>query len=220
MMFAAGFGTRMRPLTLDRPKPLVSVAGQTLIDRTLDLARGVPFAPIVVNLHYKAEMLEAHLTGSGVTTLREAPDILETGGGLKHALPHLGDGPVMTTNTDAVWQGPNPFQWTLNAWNPAKMDALLLCVPLDQTVGRSKGGDFTIGSDGQLERGGDDVYGGIQVLKTDLLDSISEPVFSLNRVWNLMSEQNRLFGVTYPGRWCDIGTPAGIPLAEELLRDE
>ena len=102
MIFAAGFGTRMKHLTQDRPKPLVSVDGRPLIDHALDLAKDAECGPVAVNLHYLADQLELHLTGSGVTTTTEAPEILDTGGGLRNALPVLGDGPVMTLNPDAI----------------------------------------------------------------------------------------------------------------------
>lgn len=216
-MFAAGFGTRMRPLTLDRPKPLVKVAGQTLLDHTLHLAREVNPQKIVVNTHYKAQMIEEHLDNQDVVTLREHPDILETGGGLRHALPLLGDGPIVTTNTDAIWKGPNPFECLLQHWDPDRMEALLLCVPLSQTIGRAGGGDFTLRADGQLDRRGDEVFGGIQILKPHWLHKVDEQVFSLNKVWNLIRQNNQLFGARYPGRWCDIGTPDGIALAEDML---
>ncbi|HKL64600.1 MAG TPA: NTP transferase domain-containing protein, partial [Roseovarius sp.] len=109
MIFAAGFGTRMGALTQDRPKPLIKVAGRALIDHALDLVAGHAPSRIVVNLHYRADQLVAHLDGRGVRLSHETPDILDTGGGLRAALPLLGDGPVLTMNSDAVWQGPNPL---------------------------------------------------------------------------------------------------------------
>ena len=217
MMFAAGLGTRMRPLTLERPKPMIEVAGRSLIRRTLDLARAIEPAPIVVNLHHKAEMLRAHLSDTGVSTVTEWPEILDTGGGLKNALPLLGTGPVMTSNTDAIWIGPNPFERLLAAWDSERMDALLVCVPLGKCIGRSGGGDFDLDADARLTRGNGYVYGGVQMLKTDLVAAETEPAFSLNRVWNALGAKGRLFGLHYPGRWCDIGTPEGIGLAEAAL---
>ncbi|CUI40660.1 nucleotidyltransferase family protein [Cognatishimia activa] len=220
MLFAAGFGTRMGALTANQPKPLIKVAGKTLIDHTLDLAQPCGFETTVANLHYKPEMLEAHLSGTNVQTLREEPDILETGGGLRNALPLLGDRPVVTSNTDAIWQGPNPFEQALEAWDPEKMDALLVCTPLPQCVGHTGAGDFKIDDDGRLTRGtGDVVYGGIQVLKTTGLHDIEDDVFSLNVLWNQMLEEGRLYGVKYPGQWCDVGRPDGIELAETMLEN-
>lgn len=217
MMFAAGFGTRMRHLTAHQPKPMVKVAGRPLIDHALELASAVKAQPIVANLHYLPEPLEAHLHGTGVITVREQPDILETGGGLRNALPHLGPDPVVTLNTDAVWAGPNPIQLLLDAWDPAQMDALLICVPRNRVHGRDGAGDFRIDDDGRLHRGDDTVYGGVQILKTDLLHQVGEAAFSLNVIWNMMHARGTLFGLPYPGDWCDVGHPKGIDAAETML---
>jgi MurNAc alpha-1-phosphate uridylyltransferase len=217
MMFAAGFGTRMGALTEDRPKPLIEVAGRPLIDHALALVQEVQPRGVVVNLHYKAEMLEQHLSGTGVATIREQPDILDTGGGLRNALPLLGPEPVLTTNTDAIWVGPNPMELLLKAWDPSRMDALLICVPTGQAHGHKGAGDFTIGPDGQLSRKGNTVYGGVQIMRTDLLRDIAKTSFSLNLIWNKMAESHRLFGLEYPGQWCDVGHPEGIAEAEAML---
>lgn len=217
MLFAAGFGTRMQHLTAHRPKPLIKVAGRALIDHALDLAVDVQAAPIVANLHYLPELLEGHLAGTDVKTVREDPDILETGGGLRNALHDLGTAPVATMNTDAVWAGPNPLRLLMDAWTPDVMDALLICVPLSRAHGRTGTGDFVIDADGRLHRGRDTVYGGVQIMKTDLLKTVSDRAFSLNVVWNMMAEHGRLFGLSYPGHWCDVGHPAGIAEAEAML---
>ena len=218
MMFAAGFGTRMKELTATKPKPLIKVSGRPLIDHALALAQGAGCSPIVANLHYLPEQLEAHLAGTGVQTVHETPDILETGGGLRNALPLLGAAPLVTLNTDAVWAGPNPITALLSAWDPAQMDALLMCIPPEQVVGHKGAGDFLISDTGQLSRGPGHVYGGVQIIKTDLLHAIPEPAFSLNVVWEKMRGQGRLYGMSYPGHWCDVGHPQGIKLAEEMLR--
>ena len=158
-----------------------------------------------------------HLAGRDVQTIVEQPDILETGGGLRNALPLLGNGPVFTMNTDAIWAGPNPLSLLANAWNPAKMDALLMGVPVAQAVGHAGDGDFTMDADGQLKRGPGVVYGGVQIIKTDLLETISERAFSLNLLWDVMLNCGRMYGLAYPGRWCDVGHPGGITLAEDML---
>ncbi len=215
MLFAAGFGTRMGALTKDRPKPLIKVAGRTLLDHALDLTSGI--GTKVVNAHYYADQIRAHLAGRNIEVSVEAPDILDTGGGLRHALPLLGSGPVFTLNTDAVWSGPNPLQLLQTSWAPDRMDALLLCVPVVRAIGRLGAGDFSLQDDGKLSRKGELVYSGAQIVKTDLLHDISEPAFSLNLLWNRMAEAGRLHGLPYPGQWCDVGHPEGITLAEGLL---
>ncbi|WP_375260193.1 nucleotidyltransferase family protein [Citreimonas sp.] len=216
MLFAAGFGTRMGALTRDRPKPLIEVAGRALLDHALDLCTGIPRR--VVNAHYHADMVEAHLAGRAVAVSVEAPDILDTGGGLRQALPLLGEGPVFTLNTDAVWRGPNPMDRLAEAWDPATMDALLLCVPLARAHGRRGGGDFTL-SDGCLSRGGDMVYTGAQIVNPDLLADIDGDAFSIRALWDKAQAAGRMRGLAYAGQWCDVGHPDGIGIAEAMLRD-
>ncbi|MBW4973304.1 nucleotidyltransferase family protein [Roseovarius mucosus] len=217
MLFAAGFGTRMGALTATRPKPLIEVAGRPLIDHALDLATAHGAAPVVANLHYLPDQLAQHLAGRDIRLSLETPEILETGGGLRAALPLLGTGPVFTMNTDAVWRGPNPLDQLAGLWRPAEMDALLLCIPRAQTVGHSGTGDFQIDADGRATRGPGSVYSGLQIVKPDLLHTIPERVFSLNRLWDVMLSEGRLFAADYPGQWCDVGHPEGIALAESLL---
>ncbi|PKQ13429.1 MAG: nucleotidyltransferase [Alphaproteobacteria bacterium HGW-Alphaproteobacteria-1] len=217
MLFAAGFGTRMGALTASRPKPLVEVAGRALIDHALDLVDAYAPPRTVVNLHYLPEHIRAHLAGRDLLFSHETPDILETGGGLRAALPLLGPGPVMTLNTDAIWRGPNPLMHLASLWDPARMDALLLCIPPQNAIGHGGTGDFTLAEDGTLWRGPGLVYSGAQVIAPDLLHTIPESQFSLNRVWDRIAENGRLFGVAYPGQWCDVGRPEGIALAEEML---
>ncbi len=218
MIFAAGFGTRMKHLTTSQPKPMIPVAGMPLIDHALGIVDAVKPPRIVVNLHYLPDALEAHLAKRTVTTLREEPDILDTGGGLRNALPTLESNPVLTVNPDAIWAGPNPLRMLLEAWDPIHMDALLTCVPLAQVHGRNGEGDFRLDDDGRLHRGGTMVYGGTQIMKTDLLHDVPERAFSLNFPWNMMAEQGRLYGLSYPGHWCDVGHPEGIAIAENMLQ--
>lgn len=217
MLFAAGFGTRMGELTQNTPKPLLKVGEKTLLDRTLELTKAISPAHTVVNAHYHHQQVVDHLKDTPVQVVVEEPDILETGGGLRNALPLLGDGPVFTSNTDAVWRGPNPFQLLLEAWQPADMDALLLCLPKESAIGHKGKGDFVLSETGQISRGPGVVYSGIQILKTDDLNDISETSFSLNLLWDQMHKTGRLYGLTYPGKWCDVGSPKGITLAEEML---
>lgn len=217
MLFAAGFGTRMGHLTAHQPKPLIPVAGRALIDHALDLVQDAGVPRKVVNLHYKAEMLSSHLAHTDAVLSVELPDILETGGGLRQALPLLGTGPVFTMNTDAIWKGPNPLVLAQNTWDPDKMDALLVCVRLANAVGHTGQGDFVIENHGQLRRGSDFVYGGVQIIKTTGLADITESAFSLNLLWDRMLQDGRIFGLPYPGLWCDVGHPEGITLAERMI---
>ena len=217
MLFAAGFGTRMGALTATRPKPLIPVAGKPLLDHALDLVRAYGPDRIVANTHYLPDQIAAHLDGTGVVLSHESPDILETGGGLRHALPLLGDGPVFTMNTDAVWSGPNPLALLADQWAPDRMDALLLCVPRKNAVGHGGQGDFLIAEDGRATRGPGAVYAGLQIIKPAGLHAIPGPAFSLNLLWNEMLTHGRLHATLYPGRWCDVGTPKGIALAEDML---
>ncbi|WP_417523326.1 nucleotidyltransferase family protein [Marinovum sp.] len=217
LLFAAGLGTRMRPLTDDRPKPLVEVAGKTLIDHALELVTPLALPRVVANAHYRGDMLAAHLNGSGVALSQEAPVVLETGGGLKQALPLLGPGPVFTLNTDAVWRGPNPLLALRDTWNADRMDALLLCVPRAQVHGHKGKGDFLIGPDGRLSRGPGAVYSGLQIIKTEALAGIDKQVFSMWELWQPMLEAGRMHGLAYDGEWCDVGYPQAVEIAEEML---
>jgi len=217
LIFAAGFGTRMRPLTADRPKPLLALRGRTMMDRALDLVAeaGIPHA--AANAHYLADQIVDHLTPLGVPVSVERPEILDTGGGLRAALSLLRCDPIFTLNPDAVWLGPNPLTLLRRAWDADAMDGLLMCVPLAQTHGRAGGGDFRLLQDGRVARGGDLVYGGAALQKTAGMSDIPERAFSLNRLWDRMAAEGRLKLARYPGQWCDIGRPENIPLAEALL---
>ena len=216
MLFAAGMGTRMAPLTADRPKPLICVAGKPLLDHALDLTDVPQVGRRVVNVHYKADMVRAHLAGRDVAISAEDP-LLETGGGLRHALPLLGAGPVMTLNTDAVWHGPNPLAQLAAAWQP-QIEALLLLVPPAQVAGHVGKGDFAIAPDGRLTRAPAQIYTGAQIMRTDRLGDVPQDAFSLNLIWNEMAQRGGLYGISYNGRWCDVGRPDCIPLAEQMLQ--
>jgi len=218
MIFAAGLGTRMGALTRDRPKPLIDVGGKALIDHAIELAAGVGLQQIVVNTHYKPDMIRVHLEGRGVLFSDEADQILETGGGLSHALPLLGAGPVFTLNSDAIWQGPNPLAALKTRWDPTQMEGLLLLLPREAAIGHTGRGDFLVTQDGLLSRGPGLVYSGAQILRTEGLDEIPDKVFSLNKLWDRMIARNTLFGIVYTGQWCDVGRPESIPLAEAVLR--
>lgn len=221
MLFAAGMGTRMGALTANRPKPLIPVAGRFLIDHALALVDDAGIDRIVVNTHYLADQIESHIATRGLIVSREEPEVLETGGGLKRALPLLGDDPVMTLNTDAVWTGRNPLVELMEAWDEARMDGLLLLLPVEKAVGHFAKGDFLMDGNGRLERANGrlgPVYLGAQILKTAGLAEIEAEVFSLNLLWDRMISDGRLYGMIHDGGWCDVGRPEGIVSAETLLR--
>ena len=217
MIFAAGFGRRMGALTKDKPKPLVPVKGRALIDYAVDIARESGAQTILVNLHYKHQMLADHLRDAPVQTRLELPDILETGGGLKAALPQLGADPVVTINSDAIWQGENPIAALRARWQPERMEALLLCIERTRAHGHSGAGDFSLAKNGCLQRGGNLVYTGVQIIKTDGLMAIEQRAFSLNLLWAQMIERQGVYGAVYRGNWCDVGHPEGLACAQNML---
>jgi len=215
MIFAAGFGNRMRPLTADLPKPLVLVAGQSLLDRTLALAHVAGISKVIVNTHYLAHKIHNHLQDQPVKIIHE-PEILDTGGGLKNARPLFRGAKAFTSNGDAIWSGPNPFSTLALHWQD-KCDALLLCAPISQIHGRLAPGDFAVSNDGKITRGGDWVYLGVQIIRLGALNEITEKVFSLNVIWDLLMKRGTLYAAHYSGQWCDIGTPENIALGAAVL---
>ena len=216
MLFAAGLGTRMMPLTQTRPKPLVEVAGRPLIDHAIEIVREAGIRKVVANIHYRSEMLERHLEGTEVSTIFET-ELLDTGGGVLNALPLLGADVVVTLNTDAVWRGDNPISALLDAWRPDRMEAMMLLVRQDRASGHLGSGDFSMDGDGRLIRGPDFVFTGAQIMKTGRLNAFQERMFSLNLIWNGMVDERTLFGLEYGGAWCDVGQPECIELAEGIL---
>ncbi|MFZ5708851.1 MAG: phosphotransferase [Pseudomonadota bacterium] len=220
MLFAAGFGTRMGSLAQTTPKPLIRVAGRALLDHALDQTAGAGVERIVINLHYLADSIRRHVGADDRILFSDETDlILETGGGIRKALPLLGRGPVFTLNTDAVWTGPNPLATLRAHWRPDRMDALLLLVPRGRATGHAGAGDFLCDGDGRLSRGPGAVYTGAQIIRTEPFAAATDRVFSQNAVWDGIAARGRLFGVLHPGGWCDVGRPASIPLAERLLSE-
>ncbi len=216
LLFAAGLGTRMGELVKDRPKPLVNVAGRPLIDHALELTAIPSVGRKVVNLHHKGLMIRQHLDNQDILFSDETAMPLETGGGLKNALPILQTSPVLTMNTDAVWLGSNPITQVLNAWQE-HMEALLLIVPKVQVSGHLGKGDFELEDDGKLRRAPGAIYTGVQMIRTDCLSEITEHTFSMNVVWNEIETRGGLYGTLYDGKWCDVGQPSSIPIAEAML---
>lgn len=216
LFFAAGLGTRMGDLVKDRPKSLIKVADRPLIDHALDFSEIPQVGRRVVNIHYHGDKVRQHLRNRTVIFSDESNELLETGGGLKKAAPLLQSSPVITMNTDAVWSGPNPINQILSCWQD-HMEALLLLVPKDRALGHLGKGDFSISSDGRLERAPVAIYTGLQIIKTDCVTNIPDRKFSMNLAWDDISVRGGLFGCIYDGHWCDVGQPASIPLAESML---
>ncbi len=211
----------MGALTQNCPKPLLKVAGKTLLDHALDLCKPEIVGKKVVNLHFLGDQIAQHLQGHDSAVSWE-DTILETGGGLRAALPLLGAspvGPVVTLNTDAVWTGANPLAELSAAWDDS-MDALLLLSPIAQAIGHQGSGDFLTDAAGHLQRANGApglVYLGAQIIRTDRLAEVEQAKFSLNLLWDQMIADGRAFGVLHHGGWCDVGHPAAIGLAERML---
>lgn len=210
MIFAAGFGTRMGTLTRDVPKPMLPLGGRPMVDQTIDLLREAGVARIIANTHYLPDAIRPYLERRGVAVCHEEV-ILDTGGGLRAALPALDCDPVLTMNPDALWQGPNPVRALTEAWRD-EMQALLLLVPAPE----GETGDFSLES-GEIRRKGPYRYTGAQILRTGRLHEIDGPVFSLNRYWDLLLASGPVHGLLYEGHWRDIGTAEGLAEASRRL---
>ena len=209
----------MRPLTDDRPKPLIQVGGRALIDHALDIARAAGCAPIVVNAHYHAAQIKAHLAGRDVILLTETPDILDSGGGIANALPHLGE-VFFTLNSDAIFTGDNPLLQLARAWDDATMSGLMLTQERARATARQGGGDLDIGPAGEVifrKDAGQDVYTGAQILRAKTFTKAPKGAFSLRVIWDDLAAQNRLFAIRHSGGWADVGYPEAIAQAEALL---
>ncbi len=230
MVMAAGKGTRMRPLTATRPKPLIEVAGTTLLDHVLDHLRAAGVGRIVVNVHYFADSLEAHLKSRArdfdVVISDERDELLETGGGLMKAKALLRDDPFLCVNTDNFWvDGPvDGIRLLASQWDDDRMDALMLLVPLARAHNHSGRGDFQMDPWGRLSRRKPGrmapyVWTGIQMLSQRLLVDPPATAFSTNVFWDRAISAGRCFGVVHQGLWFDVGTPAAIPKTEAMLAD-
>lgn len=222
MILAAGFGTRMGALTADRPKPLIAVAGRALLDHAIAAAQDGG-GRIAVNAHYRADQIAAHLAHHPDIHLSvEMPALLDSGGGVKRALPQLRTTPIATLNADAVWAGPGPLRSLIAAWEPTRMGVLMLLVPRARAVGRQGGGDVAMDALGRLTWDRSEtglVHTGAQLIDPALISAHPATAFSLLEIWQDQMDRGRLFGVTYPGRWADVGHPGGIAQAEAMLTD-
>lgn len=228
MLMAAGLGKRMRPLTATRPKPLVKVAGKPLMDHALDRLEAGGIRKVVVNVHYLADTVEAHLKARkcplDFAISDERSKLLETGGGLMKAKPLLGDQPFFCANSDNLWiDGPQETLGMMRRlWDPTRMDALLLLVSLARATCHKGPGDFHMDATGRLQRRkgayvAPFVFTGVQILSPSLLVDPPGDVFSTNIFWNRAIEAGRLYGVAHQGLWFDVGTPQAIPVTESIL---
>ena len=229
VVLAAGLGLRMRPLTEATPKPLIPVNGKPLIDRVLDRlgASGIEMA--VVNHHYLSDQVIAHLETRVHPAIRfsdERARLLETGGGVKHALPLLDDpaAPVLVCNSDTFWTdgGLAAVERLKRVWDPRRMDVLLLVHPRVEAVGYDGPGDFYPAPYGKLERRGMRktaplVFTGVQILDPALFADTPDGPFSLNLVYDRALQAGRLHGVVHDGDWFHVGTPDGLAQAEAAL---
>ncbi len=224
MVLAAGLGTRMRPLTLTRPKPLIEVAGQTLLDRVLGWMENAGVKDMVVNTHYLARQIEDHVRHyKNIQVSSEADALLETGGGIAKALPLLGPAPFFSANSDTIClDGKTPALHRMAAaWNDDEMDALLLLHPTEKAIGYEGRGDFAINPDGTLTRRGDApsapyVFTGVQLLHPRLFAGHPAGPFSMNILYDRAGP--RLRAIAHDGDWLHVGDPEGLALAEAWLK--
>jgi MurNAc alpha-1-phosphate uridylyltransferase len=230
MIMAAGLGKRMRPLTATKPKPLIEVAGKALLDHVLDRLRGAGVKKVVVNVHYLADAVEAHLTsrkhGLDVVISDERKLLMETGGGLVQAADLIDSDPFLAINSDNLWiDGPaDTLKLLASHWDDSKMDALLLLVPLARAQNHRGIGDFHMDRQGRLRRRDKSrvapfVFTGIQILSKRLLRDAPDGPFSTNLLWNRAIAEGRCFGAVHQGLWFDVGTPRSIKLTEATLED-
>jgi len=224
MILAAGLGKRMRPITSTIPKPLVEVHGKALIDYGLDALARNGVERVVVNVHYMADLLRAHLRkrrDMEVLVSDETDRLLESGGGIVRALPLIGDEPFYLINSDTFWIDGYRDNLDLMAdlWNPAEADLLLLIAEMRQATGYEGRGDFTMDREGRLRRVAERdmspfIYAGAAILKPDLFRDLPQETFSLNRVFDTTIETERLFGVRLDGLWLTVGTPKAVKEAD------
>lgn len=227
MLMAAGLGTRMRPLTNDRPKPMIEIAGRTLIDRVLDKVVAAGMDRAVVNVHWFADLLEDHLKRRDdieIIISDERDLLLETGGGVAKALPQLGEDPVMILNTDACWtdKSDSTLQNLADAFDANTMDSLLLLTRIENTLGFDGPGDFYLHDDKRLERRGERlsapfVFAGAYVLNPACVAPYAVEPFSANTYWNKSLTQSRLYGHIMTPFWMHVGDPKARDEAEARL---
>lgn len=225
MVFAAGLGARMRPITEKTPKPLVSVAGRTLIDRALDEFEKAGVERAIVNVHHLADQIETHLASRvrpRIVISDERTLLLDQGGGIKKALPLIGDDPFFVCNTDAFWidAGRSNILALAEAFDPDVMDAALLLAPTSGSVGVDWGGDFDLDAEGRIIRPDGRkpfVYTGVGLMKPQLFAGVADDVFKLAPFFFEAARRGRLYGVVSSGLWLHVGTVAAIADAERAI---
>ena len=227
MVLAAGLGTRMQPLTATRPKPLVAVGGKPLLDHVLDRLADAGVARAVVNVHYLADQIVAHVKGRErprIDISDESNVILGTGGGVVRALPLLGDAPFFHVNSDTLWiEGPRPNLGRLSAaFDAQRMDALLLLAPTATSVGYDGRGDYAMRPDGALVRRSERevvpfVYAGAAILSPALFTDAPGGAFALTKLFSRAEEAGRLHGLRLEGAWMHVGTPDAVAQAERAI---
>jgi MurNAc alpha-1-phosphate uridylyltransferase len=227
MIMAAGLGTRMRPLTDDRPKPMVTVHGKTLIDHALDRLVVAGVTMVVVNIHYKAAMLREHLAMRRDIEIRysdESGELLGTGGGVARAMPNFAGEPFFILNSDSVWvEGYEPALAAMQRlWEPERMDGLLLLAAMTTAMGYEGTGDFVLDAEGHIGRVKEHyaspyAYPGVQIVHPRLFADAPEGAFSTNVMWDRAIARGRLFGTRLDGVWIHVGTPEARDEAEKFL---
>lgn len=228
MVLAAGRGTRMRHLGDERPKPLVEVGGCALLDHVLNRLAGAGIVRAIVNVHTKAEMIEAHLAHRitpAITISDERDALLETGGGVTRALPLIQRDGFLIHNSDCIWQerGTSNLARLTGAWQPDVMDTLLLLAPIDRAIGYDGRGDFRLDSDGRLTRpargeAAPFVFTGASIAHARMFAAAPDGAFSLNRLWDTAAANGKLYGVVMDGLWMHVGTPEAVAEADAILR--
>ena len=230
MIMAAGLGKRMRPLTATKPKPLIEVGGKPLLDHVLEKLRAAGVKKVVVNVHYLADAVEAHLVsrrhGLEVMISDERKLLMETGGGLVQAQPLIDTDPFLSINSDNLWvDGPaDTLKLLASHWDDTKMDALLLLVPLARAENHRGMGDFHMDREGRLRRRDRShvapfVFTGVQMISKRLLRDAPDGPFSTNILWDRAIDEGRCFGAVHQGLWFDVGTPKSIPMTEAALEN-
>ncbi len=229
MVLAAGLGTRMRPLTDAKPKPLVVLDGVTLLDRVLDRIAVAGIAHAVVNVHHFADQVEARLAGRRrprITISDEREELLDTGGGVVKALPALGERPFLIHNSDSVWiEGVEPnLQRLVAAWDADRMDCLMLLALVGPSLGFDGPGDFVMAPSGLLRRRREIelspfVFTGVSIAHPRMFDNAPAGPFSLNLLWDRAIARGRVYGIRLEGVWMHVGTPAALAEAERAMRE-